>query len=96
MWMYLSCFVDEFYDTVFFSINWLLWKVVFTSEQIQKFEQDILDGKDVTLEDYLTDQTKNYNNRISKFGNYLSVTIGDYVKQGLENTFEAIEKWIEE
>lgn len=70
-------------------------KVVFTNEQIKKFEQDVAEGKNVQIEDYLENQNKNYDNKVSKFGLQLSTMIGKYVKQGLEGTFNAINKWME-
>ena len=71
-------------------------KMVFTNEQIKKFEQDVADGKDVRIEDYLENQTKDYNNKVSKFGYQLSNTLGKYVKNGLAKTFEVISQWMEE
>lgn len=71
-------------------------KVVFTNDQIKKFEQDVLEGKDVHMEDYLENQTKNYSNKISKLGYHLSTTLKDYVRKFLEQTFKTINKWIEE
>lgn len=71
-------------------------KVTFTNEQIKQFEQDILDGKDVHMEDYLANQTKTYSNKISKLGYHLSTTLSDSVKNFLESTFKTINKWIEE
>lgn len=71
-------------------------KVVFTNEQIKQFEKDIQDGKDVRMEDYLKNGTKDYSNKVSRFGYQLSSTLGDYVRTILENTFKTINKWIEE
>ena len=70
-------------------------RVVFTNEQIKQFEKDVAEGKDVRVEDYLENQNKNYDNKVSRFGFQLSTTIGKYVKQGLEGTFKAINKWME-
>ena len=46
-------------------------KTLFTEEQIKKFEKDIADGKDVSIEDYISD-TEKYNNRTSDAGLFLS------------------------
>lgn len=71
-------------------------KVVFTNEQIKQFEQDVIDGKDVHMEDYLENQTKTYSNKISKLGYHLSDALSETVKTFLERTFKTINKWIEE
>lgn len=71
-------------------------KVVFTNEQIKQFEQDIQDGKDVRMEDYLKNMEKDYSNKISKLGYHLSNTISDYVRDLLEATFKKLNTWMEE
>ena len=40
-------------------------KILLTNEQIERFEQDVIDGKDVTLEDYV-EEKKDYTTKISK------------------------------
>lgn len=71
-------------------------KTVFTNEQIKQFEKDIQDGKDVRMEDYLKNETKDYSNKVSRFGYELSSTLGKYVRSILENTFKTIDQWIQE
>ena len=70
-------------------------KVVFTSEQIKKFEQDVADGKNVNIENYLENTNKDYQNRISNLGLSLSEGIGDCLKKGIEGAFSFINKMIE-
>ena len=50
-------------------------KVTFTNEQIEKFEKDVIAGKNVDIESYLEDTTKSYNNKTSKLGYTISNTI---------------------
>ena len=71
-------------------------KVTFTNEQIEKFEKDVIAGKNVDIESYLEDTTKSYNNKTSKLGYTISNTIGKYVKDGLDNAFEMINKAMQE
>ena len=37
-------------------------KVILTSEQIKKFEEDVANGKNLDIEEYLTNTDKNYQN----------------------------------
>ncbi len=71
-------------------------KVSFTNEQIKKFEEDVASGKNVDLDSYLVEKEKNYSNKTSKLGYNISKTIGKYVKDGLDNTFNLINKAMEE
>ena len=70
-------------------------KSVFTKEKIEQFEKDVADGKDVTIEDYLVETRKDYSNKTSDFGYFLSKNIGNYIKNGIEGTFKVINKFVE-
>lgn len=70
-------------------------KTVFTQEQIKKFEEDVAAGKDVRVEDYLVEVKKDYSNKTSDFGYFVSKNIGKYIKDGIENTFKLITKFVE-
>ena len=71
-------------------------KVSFTNKQIEQFEKDVAAGKNVDLDSYLEDTTKNYNNKTSKLGYQVSSAIGKYVKDGLDNAFKMINKAMQE
>lgn len=71
-------------------------KVSFTNKQIEQFEKDVAAGKNVDLDSYLEDTTKNYNNKTSKLGYQVSSAIGKYVKDGLDSAFKMINKAMEE
>ncbi len=68
---------------------------VFTKEQIKKFEEDVANGKDVRIEDYLVSVKKDYSNKTSKFGYFVSKNVGKYIKDSIENTFKIIGKFVE-
>lgn len=70
-------------------------KVSFTAEQIKKFEADVAKGKNVSIEDYLENTNKDYNNKISQMGYFISSTIGNGIRTGIEGTFKALNKLIE-
>jgi len=70
-------------------------KVAFTEEQIKQFEQDVKEGKNIDIENYLKDYNKDYQNKISKAGLYLSEKIGSGAKAALKYTFSALNRLID-
>lgn len=70
-------------------------KSIFTKEKIKQFEEDVAAGKDVSIEDYLVETRKDYSNKASDFGYFLSKNIGKYIKDGIEGTFKMINKFVE-
>ena len=71
-------------------------KTAFTEEQIKQFEQDVKNGKEIDINDYLENTNKNYQNNISRLSLNVSEGIGKYAKIGIEKIFEGIAKIIEE
>lgn len=71
-------------------------KVIYTAEQIKKFEADVAAGKDVRIEDYMETTIKDYSNKTSDFGLSFSETLGEIVKSGIEGLFGTIGKMVEE
>lgn len=69
-------------------------KTVFTEEKIKEFEKDIADGKNVNIKDYITDESKDYSNKITDIGNDVSNIINDSVNMFLKESFSVIEKMI--
>lgn len=65
-------------------------KATFTEEQIKQFEQDIKDGKNVDVEEYISNTTKNYQNKLSSTALSFSETISKYTKIGIEKFFSVI------
>lgn len=70
-------------------------KVVYTAEQIKKFEADVAAGKDVHIEDYMETTVKDYRNKTSDLGLSISETMGKIVKNGIEGFFSAINDMVE-
>ena len=71
-------------------------KADFTEEQIKKFEQDIKDGKNIDIEEYMSNTSKNYQNKLSSSALSLSETISKYTKMGIEKVFSIIGSAMEE
>ena len=65
-------------------------KMVLTNEQIARFEEDIQNGKQVDLEDYLQLNEKNYENAISDAALSLSTKLGQMVENGMNSLFQAM------
>lgn len=70
-------------------------KVILTSEQIKKFEDDVANGKNLDIEEYLTNTDKNYQNKMSGMGLKISEGIGEYAKKGIESTFKILNNLVE-
>ncbi len=70
-------------------------KVTLTNEQIKKFEEDVANGKNLNIEDYLSNTDKNYQNKTSRMGLKISESIGEYARKGIETTFKVLNKLVE-
>lgn len=67
-------------------------ETVLTEEAMRKFEKDISENKDVTLEDYLTINKKDYSNKICRFGNNIAYIFEYVMDEGLKNMVLIIRK----
>jgi hypothetical protein len=65
-------------------------KNVMTKEQIEKFENDIKEGKKVNPNNYVLADTTKYNNKLSDVADNLSDGISKIIKGGVNNTFRLI------
>ncbi len=70
-------------------------KTAFTKEQIEQFEKDVKDGKEIDVNKYLENTDKNYQNSLSKFTLNVSEGISKYTKLGIEKVLGQISKWVE-
>ena len=64
-----------------------------TSEAMEKFEKDIEEGKDITIEDYITAK-KTYNNKISDLGIKTGEITEKIIVDGLGTVFKVISKLV--
>ena len=58
-------------------------KTTITNEAMKRFEEDVRMGKDVEIEDYITDIHKDYSNQTTKAGAALSKTIENFMAKGI-------------
>lgn len=70
-------------------------KTTLTSEAINRFEQDVKDGKNIDINNYLEDTNHNYNNRFSNTGKLISNKISTLITKGTKKLFKLINKTIE-
>ncbi len=70
-------------------------KTTLTESKIKEFERDIENGKNVNIKDYLVDDTKHYDNKITHLGTKLSNVINNGIISGLEKSFKVIEKMVQ-
>ncbi len=67
-------------------------RVKLTNESIQKFEKDVAQGKNVTIDDYLEKETKDYSNKVSKLGLNVSEKVEGFMTTGLSKILKVIGK----
>lgn len=66
-------------------------KTLYTEEQIKKFEDDVLNGKEIDINKYLSNEESDYSNSISKLGENMSnlINVGaDKLDKLLSSVFQ--------
>lgn len=63
-------------------------KVALTSEKIKEFEEDIKNGKNINIKDYIDEKEVSYENGTSGMGLFLSESIKNIMENGLKSTFD--------
>ena len=71
-------------------------RTVLTNESMRKFEKDISEGKDVTLEDYAVPTSKDYRSSFTKNTNKVSIGVNKILKKGIENVFKILGNFVKE
>lgn len=69
-------------------------RTIVTEEGIKQFENDVKEGKEIDIKDYVKDDN-NYENNVSKISLNISNTIGKYVRKSLVAVFKRITVLIE-
>ncbi len=65
-------------------------KNMLTEKEIEAYETDIKEGKDVTIKDYLNKDKANYENNISRLGLDLSYFIENAFNKGMNAFFSML------
>lgn len=71
-------------------------KMIMTSEAMERFEEDLKEGKDVRREDYLVSNEKDYTSVLTKGTNKVSMKVNMVLKKGIEGVFKVIGTFVEE
>lgn len=71
-------------------------KASLTKENIEKFEEDVKNGKEIKVENYVVNMKKDYDNKVSSFGLFTSKTIANGFKWVMTNIFNGIDKMMNE
>jgi len=65
-------------------------KTRLTSDAIKQFEKDVSENKNVTINDYLTDDYVDYSNIVTKTGDYLNKVVEEFMNEGIKKTLKVI------
>ena len=71
-------------------------KTNLTKESIERFEQDVKNGKEIDINDYLVEDNKDYSNMFSKTGSKISNKIGEIFSEGVKLIFNTIGNFVDE
>lgn len=71
-------------------------KMILTKENVEKFEQDVKEGKDLSIENYLEKTNKNYQNKASSMGFNVSKKIGEGATIVIDYAFKVLSKIFDE
>ena len=69
-------------------------KSYLTEDKIKEFEEDVKNGKEIKVENYVVNLKKDYGNTISDFGLFTSKTFTKYFKKGMNFIFGGIDKMV--
>ena len=81
---FCSYFMEK---TGYYEYN-LQTKKILTEQEMLKFEQDVKEGKDVSLEDYLSNTNIDYSNTLTNTTSNISIKLNKYLKTILVNGFD--------
>ena len=71
-------------------------QVTLTQEQIKQFEQDVKDGKNIDLQNYLENTNKDYQTKFSQLGLNVSNSLANIVKNSVDGFFKYVSKFVVE
>ena len=71
-------------------------RMVLTSEAMKKFEEDVEEGKDVSLEEYVIPNSKDYTNTLTNSTNKVALGVNNALKKGIEKIFKVIGNFVED
>lgn len=71
-------------------------KKILTEEQIKKFEEDVANGKDIDIEEYIIETHTDYTNKFTDATTKVATSINKYLKECIESIFGLVSNFVEE
>ena len=65
-------------------------KTTLTKEAMLKFESDVEKGKDVSINDYIENEYKDYSNIVTKTGSNLNKLVETFMNKGIKKTLKVL------
>jgi len=97
--LFLVCFAFIIsyiiYETGYYEYK-LQNRTVLTKEQMEQFENDVNEGKDVTLNDYLIETEVDYTTKLTDATVKVSNKVNLYLKKSVELVFKQVNKLVQE
>lgn len=66
-----------------------------TNESMQRFENDIKEGKDVSIENYVVSSEKDYTTNLTRTTNKVSKTVNKMMKRAVEGVFKVLGSFVQ-
>lgn len=98
--MILMCLLFIIFLIIYFSSKTSYYeysnhkKVLITNDKINKFEKDINEGKNVNINDYIKDESKDYSNNLTRLGDFISNNIFEISGKVVKISYNFISKVI--
>ena len=67
-----------------------------TNEAITKFEEDIKNGRDVSIESYIVNTNQDYTSNLTRTTNKVSIKVNYYLKKMVEGVFKVMSNFVED
>lgn len=81
------------YETGYYEYK-LQNRMVLTKEQMEKFENDVNNGLDVTLNDYIIEENIDYTSNFTEFTAKINNKTSKYIKKSIELIFKKLNKLV--
>lgn len=69
-------------------------KMILTEEAMRRFENDVKEGKDISVENYITTSYKDYSNKISDLGLKTGESLENFMTKGIGGIFKVVTKLV--
>ena len=89
--IFLFCYFLEY--SGYYEYN-LQNKRVLTEEKMKLFEEDILNGRDIDLSNYLSDSYIDYSNSLTRTTSNVNLKLNEYLKEFITGSLDFLSKFI--